>query len=139
MNFRLILFAICLAEPAVADIVVAARTIPATTVLSAGDLALAAGEVPGALSDPAPAIGLEARVTLYAGRPVSMNDLGAPAVIERNQIVSILFRHGNLRITAEGRALGRGAVGDRLRVMNLASRNTLSGVVTEDGHIAVEP
>jgi flagella basal body P-ring formation protein FlgA len=42
-----------------------------------------------------------------------------------------------LRIAADGRALGRGAAGAHIRVMNLASRNTVGGEVQPDGTVHV--
>ena len=40
-------------------------------------------------------------------------------------------------IATEGRALDRAGVGERLRVMNLGSRNTVTGTVAEDGAVLV--
>ncbi|MBK1634768.1 flagellar basal body P-ring formation chaperone FlgA [Rhodovulum adriaticum] len=127
------------AAPALADMLVATRAIRAATVLAPGDVALAAGQVPGALDDPAQAIGQEARVTLYPGRPIMAGNLGPPALIERNQIVTLTYVTAGLRIRAEGRALDRAGAGDRLRVMNLASRSTVTGTATAAGHVAVGP
>ena len=131
--------ALLLCSAARAESVVAARTLPAHSILTMSDVVVSATSTPGAITEAEAAVGLETRITIYAGRPVRPSDLGPPALIQRNQIVSLVFLRGNLRISAEGRALGRGSVGDRLRVMNLASRNTLSGVVTPDGQIAVDP
>jgi flagella basal body P-ring formation protein FlgA len=125
------------AAPAAADTLVAARTLRAQAILTAADLALAPGVTPGALSDPADAIGMEARVVLYAGRPLRPADLGPPAIVERNQIVTLLYRSGGLEIAAEGRALGRAGAGDSLRVLNLGSRSTVTGRVGPDGTVEV--
>ena len=69
--------------------------------------------------------------------PLRPEDLGAPALVERNQIVSLVYRSGGLVILADGRALARGAEGDVIRVMNLASKTTVSGRVGPDGRILV--
>jgi len=122
---------------AAADTLVAARTIRSLSILGPEDLALVAGSVPGTLSDPAEAVGLEARVVLYAGRPIRAADVGPAALIERNQVVLLEFRSDGLAISTEGRALARGGVGDVIRVMNLASRSTVTGVVGSDGTILV--
>ena len=82
-------------------------------------------------------IGQEARVVLYAGRPVLPNDIGPPALIDRNQIVTLVYIAGPMTILAEGRSLGRGAVGDRVRVMNLSSRTTITGSVSLSGDVIV--
>lgn len=125
------------ALPASAETLVAARTLRAQTVLAPGDLTVADGVVPGALTAPDEAIGLETRVAIYQGRPIRPDDLGPPAVIDRNQLVVLSYVAGALTITAEGRALGRGGVGDRIRVMNLASRTTVTGLVAADGSVRV--
>ena len=119
------------------ETVVAARTIPARSIIDESDLKLISGTTPGALRGVSTAIGLEARVTLYQGRPVRQQDLGPPAIVERNQIVSLLYENGGLTILAEGRALDRAGHGDRVRVMNLASRTTITGTVTGQGEITV--
>jgi flagella basal body P-ring formation protein FlgA len=120
-----------------ADSMVATRTIRAQTVLTAEDFALVDADIPGALSDPAQAIGLETRVTLYAGRPISLGDLGSAALVERNQTVMLVFRSAGLSILTEGRALDRGGVGDVIKVMNLASRTTVIGTIDPDGSVSV--
>ncbi|SFJ61508.1 flagellar basal body P-ring formation chaperone FlgA [Celeribacter neptunius] len=128
---------VLMAQPALAETVVAARTIRAQTVLTAGDLSTIEEDLPGTLSSIEEAIGQEARVMLYSGRPVSINDIGPAAIIERNQIVPLIYSHGGLRIAADGRALDRASVGDVVRVMNLSSKTTVSGVVAADGTIHV--
>lgn len=122
---------------AMGDILVAARTLRSQTLLTPEHVTLVEGTVPGALSHPAQAIGQEARVVLYAGRPIRPEDIGPPAIIDRNEIVILRFQSGTLSIATEARALGRAGVGDRLRVMNLASRTTVSGTVSETGEVVV--
>lgn len=136
MMLRALLLSL-VALPAAAETLVATRTIPSRTVLAPSDVALVAGVVPGALADPASAVGREARVALYAGRPIRGADLTAPALVERNAPVTLVYRHGTLVITAEGRALDRAAAGEVLRAMNLASRGTVSGIVRADGTVMV--
>lgn len=130
---------LCLPGAAAAEMVVAARTIRAQSLIGAQDVTVTQGEAPGAATDPADVIGQEARVALYAGRPIRRGDVGAPALIERNQIVTLVFDRGGLRIVAEGRSLARAGAGERVRVMNLASRTSVSGRVGDDGRIHVAP
>jgi len=134
---RVIALSLACASPTAADTLVAAHTIRAQTVLAPSDLAMAPGDRPGALTDPDQAIGQEARVTLYAGRPIRAGDLGAPAIVERNQIVNLIYSNGAITILAEARALDRAGVGDRLRAMNLSSRSIVSAVVQPDGQLLV--
>lgn len=135
----LILALVPAATPAWADTVVAARTIRAQTILAPGDVRLVPGDVAGTYSALEDVLGQEARVALYAGRPVRQNEVGPPAVIERNQAVTLSYLASGLVITAEGRALGRAGVGDRLKVMNLDSRRTITGTVHDNGTVTVGP
>lgn len=129
--------AVLLAQPAFGDSVVATRTIRAQAVIGPDDVTVVDADVPGALSDPAQALGQEARVAIYAGKPVRLSDLGAPALIERNQVVTLIYLAGGLAITTEGRALARGSEGEVIRAINLASRATVSGRVGPDGAVHV--
>lgn len=141
-------FASCFAPPlkarsdgAASEIVtlgfVAARALPARTVIGPNDLRRSKTEVPGTVRHPEEAIGKETRVTIYAGRPIYAGDLAPRALVERNDLVRIRFSSGALSIVAEGRSLDRGSVGDRVRVMNTSSRVVISGSVTDTGEIEV--
>ncbi len=124
---------------AMADSLVANRTIRAMAVLGPDDVTLVEAAIPGALDDPLTAIGMEARIAIYPGRASRAQDIGPPALIDRNQIVPLIYRAGALSILTEGRALARGGTGDVIRVMNLASRTTVTGQIGPDGVVRVGP
>ncbi|MEL7116605.1 MAG: flagellar basal body P-ring formation chaperone FlgA [Pseudomonadota bacterium] len=134
---RFALAFLIIAPPAIAETLVAARTVRPQTILAAADLAVIERTIPGMLTDHAQAVGQETRVALYAGRPIRPEDIGAPAVIDRNQIVTLIFSRGGLTIATDARALDRAGIGDMLRVMNLSSRSTVSGIVRPDGTVRV--
>ncbi|MEL6839625.1 MAG: flagellar basal body P-ring formation chaperone FlgA [Pseudomonadota bacterium] len=116
-----------------ADTVVATRTIPAQAIIMAEDVILNGSNVPGSVSDPDDIIGMEARVALFAGRPIRPQDVGFPAIVERNQIIALFYQRGGLIISTEGRALGRAGPGDVIRVMNISSRSTVTARIGADG------
>ena len=126
-----------LAQASWADTLVPTHTIRAKQIITAEDLAYKSVDIAGAFSDPADVIGQEARVSLYAGRPIRPGDIGPPAIVERNDLVMLTFNRGGLLISTEGRSLGRGSEGDIIRAMNLASRTTISGRISADGSIEV--
>ena len=130
---RLAALLICAAIPAWAETVVPTRTIPARAIIMAEDLAQTQANIAGTVSDPAQIIGMEARVALFAGRPIRPGDVGQPAVVERNQIITMLYRSVGLTISTDGRALERASAGDVIRVMNLSSRQTVSAQIGNDG------
>jgi len=137
---RLVLIlALLLAAPAGAGEVLAARTLRPGAIVAPGDL-----RVTGAPEAEAAALleeltGLEVRVAVYAGRPVPRGALGPPTLVERNAVVVMEYVSGGLSLRAEGRALDAGAMGARIRVMNLDSRITVSGTVAGPGRVEVAP
>lgn len=132
-----LVLALLAAQVAAAQTVVPTRAIRAQTVIAASDVALEEAASPGALAELEAAIGREARVTLYPGRPIRPDQIGVPAVVERNQIVRMVFTEGSLNITVDGRALDRAGPGELVRVMNLGSRQVVTGFVRGSGIIEV--
>jgi len=140
MRWLAALMALVIPLPCLADVLLTTRTLRAGTQISAEDVSIASGAPPpGAATQPDEVIGLEARVTLYSGRPIPLASLTEPALVERNQLVALVFHHGGLEIRADGRALGRGGAGESIRIMNLASRSTVSGRVAGPGIVVVHP
>ncbi len=125
--------------PAFADAYVANRVIRAGDIVRAEDVSAVQADIPEAIAMLAQITGQEARVTLYPGRPIRADQLGSPAVVDRNQIVALAYIAGGLTITTEGRALTRGGVGDVIRVLNLSSRATITGQIMPDGSVRVGP
>jgi flagella basal body P-ring formation protein FlgA len=113
------------------------RAIRSQTVLIPEDLVLVDATVPGAATAIEQAVGREARIALYPGRPILLAHLVAPALVERNGLVRLSYVRGPLRILTEGRALDRAAAGEPVRVMNLVSRQTVTGTVIADGSVEV--
>ncbi len=82
-------------------------------------------------------IGKSAKHNLYPGKPITLHDIAPLQVVSRNDIVSIEFTKGPLELYASGRALGTGAVGDPIRVMNIDSKAILQGIVTSKGTVTI--
>lgn len=135
MRWLALLIALALPVLANAAHLTAAHTLHAGTIISSTDLALSDGRGAG-LSDPGQVIGMQTRVTIYEGRAIPASALQEPRLIERNQIARITYRKGRLTLQTEGRAMAPGAAGDVIRVMNTASRNTISARVNPDGSLS---
>lgn len=137
---RMIAILVLLAPAALAQTLVPTRTLRAGAPITEGDVALiAAAPPPGAATDPFEALGLEARATLYAGRPIPIAALGPPALVDRNALVTLVFLRAGLEIRTDGRSLARGGAGDLVRVMNLGSRSIVTGRVAGPGLVHVHP
>lgn len=134
---RILLICVSLAGPTSAESVVAVGTIPAKSIIGPEDVTLVQSFLPGALADPSLAVGQEAKVAIYAGNPVRQLDLQRPTLVKRNQIVPLVYFSGSLAIATEGRALAQGSEGDVIRIMNLGSRTTISGLIGPDGVVYV--
>lgn len=130
---------VCLfwASAGLADTVVAARTLPARAILAPQDVRLIEGQMPGMAERVEQIVGLETGRILYAGQPVALSNLNAPALVERNAIVTLVFAQGSLRIVTEGRALGRASAGETVSALNLGSRITVAGRVSGPSEINV--
>ena len=136
---RLVFALLILGSASVADVVTPTRTLRPGTLITAADLVVKDADQGGMVDRIDDVVGQEARVALYAGRPIPFDAIGPPALINRNEIVALHFQTAGLSITTEGRALERGGIGDRVRIMNLSSRATLFGFVQPDGSIKVTP
>ncbi|WP_323008444.1 flagellar basal body P-ring formation chaperone FlgA [Paracoccus sp. (in: a-proteobacteria)] len=133
----LIFLLLMLPQPMLAGSVVANRTLPAGTVISAGDVSLVDNQQEGG-EILEKILGQQLRVMVYQGRRIDPSTLAPPTLVGRNQIVTIAYERDALRIEAEGRALSAGSAGQIIRVMNNASRVTVSGRVAPDGTIVVQ-
>lgn len=134
---RLTTFIWLCASGLTAEAIVAARTLPAQTIIGMNDLVMRDITIAGGETDPLLFVGMETRVAVYAGRPLRVADVGAPAIVERNQIIGLVFEHNGLVITTDGRALERAGPGDVIRIMNLASRNTIRARIDNTGRAIV--
>lgn len=132
---RLAILIAALSGSAQAGGLIAARTLPAGSVIAAGDLIM--GEAARGISTPSEAIGMQTRITIYEGRPIMAAQLQTPRLVARNQIVRLAYRQGPLMIEIEGRALGEGGAGQTIPVMNISSRMTISATINPDGSLTV--
>lgn len=102
-------------------ITVPERTIQQNTILSADEL-----------------IGTTPRRMVSAGQPVQADDVQAPQIVERGEMVTMTFHRGALQLTAKGKALENGAKGDVIRVVNTGSNKTLEAIVTASKEVSIE-
>lgn len=122
---------------------VLARRVAAGEVITARDLdtqAMPADRVAGnVVTDAAALIGSSPRRGLRPGQPVRISEIGAPILVEKNQMVLLRVQTASMQLTAQGRAMQEGARGDTVRVLNVKSNAVVTGTVAEAGLVMVTP
>ncbi|MGI9426766.1 MAG: flagellar basal body P-ring formation chaperone FlgA [Hyphomicrobiaceae bacterium] len=78
-----------------------------------------------------------ARRTLVPGRPIPLSAIRDQYVIERGQVLTLVYRHGALVITGAGIALEPGGLGRMIRVKNRDTGRIVSGTVLADGTVSL--
>lgn len=123
------------------SVVVAARTLAKGHVLTAADLETAerdvAGLTRGYTTRSADVIGRRLKQQLIEGRVLAPTMMKADIVVRRGQSVTITVRGKSLNINMEGKALMDGAINQRIRVENVASRRVVEGIVRSPEHVEV--
>ena len=79
--------------------------------------------------------GMQARRMLSAGQPFRGDDVRRPIVITKGQTVTMVFDAPGVQLTAMGRAMSEGGVGDTVTVQNPASYRMISAIVTAPGTV----
>jgi flagella basal body P-ring formation protein FlgA len=140
----IVLFAgLLLATSASADtgvrIVVPSHTIARGEVISDADLTyqtIPAGSfMVGMATSPKMLDGMQARRVLRAGEGVRSEDVRAPILITRGQTVTMTFTAPGITLTAVGRAMSAGGMGETVTVQNPASYRMISATVTGPGTV----
>lgn len=123
---------------------VARRTLTAGQVVTEGDLVLKSvredslrgNEVPARIED---LIGKEVKRGVRAGAPVGSDDVRTQVMVSKGKFVTISFTKGGIMLTAQGKALENGGLGDTVRIQNLQSKSVVQGVVTGPETVTVSP
>ncbi len=70
-------------------------------------------------------IGQAARRTLRPDVAIRTRDIEKPRIVRKNTVVTVVFRTAGLVLTARGRALKDGALGDIIPILNQRSKRTI--------------
>lgn len=82
-------------------------------------------------------IGMAPRQSMRAGQTVQLNQLQRPVAVARGALVTMVLRQDSMRLTAQGRAIDQGSVGDVIRVANTRSNMTLSARIEGENLVSV--
>ena len=121
--------------------VVATRRIALGEVVGAADVRLvrlrAERMRPGTAQGLDQVVGQRLRRPMAAEMPFVSADLVAPAMVEKNALVTVVLEAPGLSLSVQGRALEAAPRGALVPVMNLASRNVVEGEVVGPGRVRV--
>ena len=78
-----------------------------------------------------------AKRTLLPNQPILLSDLKSPDLVRAGVPTPIVYREGGVYISSLGLPLASAGEGENIRVRNVDSGITISGVVTADGSIEV--
>ena len=127
---------------ALAEMVVASRTLERGEVLSASDLALARrdlAQVQGRfMKSTEEAVGLRVKSAIRANSPLRGDYLERVPIVKSGQMVTLLAENEVVRITASGQAKGSGALGESIMVRNIASQKDVAGRVVDATTVRVD-
>jgi flagella basal body P-ring formation protein FlgA len=79
--------------------------------------------------------GMQTRRMLSAGQPFRGEDVRRPIVVTKGQTVTMQFTVPGVELTAMGRAMSEGGVGDTVTVQNPASYRMISATVVAPGTV----
>jgi flagellar basal body P-ring formation protein FlgA len=82
-------------------------------------------------------VGQQLRRPMTAEMPFASADLAAPAMVEKNALVTMVLEAPGLSLSMQGRALEAAPRGAVVPVMNLASRSVVEGEVIGPGRVRV--
>ena len=82
-------------------------------------------------------IGMTPKRYLRPGQPVRTADIKLPTVIGKGESVIISYTSPGISLTAQGRALENGALGQAIRVVNTQTNRTIEANVSGPGRVQV--
>jgi len=91
-----------------------------------------------AITDASHLIGMAAKRSISAGKPVSVNDVRRPKVVSKGQSVTLVLTTPIMRLTTKGKALEEGGTGDTIRISNSQTSTVVEGIITGPGQVRVD-
>ncbi len=124
------------------NVLVATKQLNRGATIKAGDIKLASRDLAdlpyGYVDDYSATLGMKLKRRISSGFVITPAILKKPQLISRGQRVTILADTGKMQVRMSGKALGPGAAGDRITVVNISSKQKLEGVITDNGEVKVD-
>ncbi|HVI49889.1 MAG TPA: flagellar basal body P-ring formation chaperone FlgA [Candidatus Sulfotelmatobacter sp.] len=91
------------------------------------------------LTDADQMIGMTPKQPLRSGQMITVNDIQKPIAVPRGGLVTMILKYGPMTLTAQGRAVEPGAVGDIIRVANASSNQVVEAKIDSANTVLVSP
>lgn len=118
-----------------------AANLAAGTVLTAADIVMKPVSAKYAdangFAEPGQLIGMQLNRQSREGMQLKPADVSAPALIARNDLVTIYFRKGPMTLTVKGQAITSAATGGAVQVLNLMSKRVITARAIAAGAVEV--
>jgi flagellar basal body P-ring formation protein FlgA len=127
---------------ALAEMVVATRTLERGEVIGDSDITLARRDLAHLQGrfcrKPEEVLGLRVKSAVRGNSPLRGDYLEKVPIVKSGQLVTIVAENDVVRITTSGRAKGSGALGDTITVQNLSSQKELAARVVDATTVRVD-
>ncbi|HWA91253.1 MAG TPA: flagellar basal body P-ring formation chaperone FlgA [Rhizomicrobium sp.] len=138
--------ALLMAYPAFADtgvrIVVPARDIARGETIGETDLSYVfvapANVMPNVATQMGSLVGMQSRRVLRAGESVRNDDVRRPILVVKGTTVTMSFEAPGVLLTATGRAMSEGGLGETVTIQNPVSYRQITAVVTGPGTVKAQ-
>jgi flagella basal body P-ring formation protein FlgA len=90
------------------------------------------------ITEPEQLIGMAAKRLIGADRPIRTAQIRRPLLIAKGGLVTIRLNYANMSLTAQGRSLDEGSLGDVVRITNSQSKNIVEARVTGANRVRVQ-
>lgn len=124
------------------NVLVSSQPLTRGTVLAPGDVKQNRYDLAklanGYFTHASQSVGMKLKRSISAGTALTPAMVKKPQIIKRGQQVTMLARAGRMEVRTTGKALANGAIGDRIAVINLSSKQKLEGIITANGEIQID-
>ena len=124
------------------SVVCACRNFKKGGIIKEDDLCLVRKNIsrlsPNIVTDTSKVVGLMVKHTIRKDTCIKEWMLGKPLIVKRGDMITILAESGNLRVTAPGRVLAKGHIGELIRVQNSMSNKVIYAKVINNSTVSVD-
>jgi flagella basal body P-ring formation protein FlgA len=124
------------------SVVCTSRRLNKGKIITSDDLYLAKRNIsrlhPNILTDMDKAVGLMLKHDVMENDCLKDNMLQKATIVKRGDVVTILAELGGIRVTAPGKILEKGCLGEYIRVQNANSRKNINARVVNDSTVMVD-